>query len=177
MSSLGDKSVRSPVFAVELRGRDAAAFVREVEAEAVKIVLKYAPKTKTLRSWDIRDSNNRLNRVFELNNLPYGPYPEGDSADSINFRGKQVTAFTEQVVAVALTSQFVSERRRLEGRIERLRTQHSKAVMNEEDVDDLAGLESLVTRTGGSAEAGAEGQTTLPRGTIEGPAVAAASAQ
>jgi hypothetical protein len=39
-----------------------------------------------------------------------------------------VTAFTEQVVAVALTSQFVSERRRLEGRIERLRTQHSKAV-------------------------------------------------
>jgi hypothetical protein len=49
--------------------------------------------------------------------------------------------------------------------------------MNEEDVDDLAGLESLVTRTGGSAEAGAEGQTTLPRGTIEGPAVAAASAQ
>jgi hypothetical protein len=90
MSSLGDKSVRSPVFAVELRGRDAAAFVREVEAEAVKIVLKYAPKTKTLRSWDIRDSNNRLNRVFELNNLPYGPYPEGDSADSINFRGKQV---------------------------------------------------------------------------------------
>jgi hypothetical protein len=72
--------VRSPAFAVDLRGRDAGAFVREVEAEAVKIVSKYAPKTETLRSWDIRGSNVRLNRVFELNHLSYGSYPEGDSA-------------------------------------------------------------------------------------------------
>jgi hypothetical protein len=39
-----------------------------------------------------------------------------------------VTAFAEQVASGALTSQFVSERRRLEGRIERLRTQHTEAV-------------------------------------------------
>jgi hypothetical protein len=56
--------VRSPVFAVDLRGRDATAFVREVEAEAVKIVRKYTPKTEALRSWDIRGSNARLNRFF-----------------------------------------------------------------------------------------------------------------
>jgi t-SNARE complex subunit (syntaxin) len=39
-----------------------------------------------------------------------------------------VTAFAEQVASGALTSQFVSERRRLEGRIERLRMQHTEAV-------------------------------------------------
>jgi hypothetical protein len=50
MPTLGGQLVRSLAFAVELRGRDAVAFVREVEAEAVKIVGKYAPKTETLRS-------------------------------------------------------------------------------------------------------------------------------
>jgi hypothetical protein len=64
--------------------------VREVEAEAVNIVGKYVPKTETLRSWDIRGSNVRSNRVFELNILPYGPYPEGDSGDTADLRGKQV---------------------------------------------------------------------------------------
>jgi hypothetical protein len=43
--------VQSSVFAVDLRGRDAAAFVREVKAENMKIVGKYVPKTETLRSW------------------------------------------------------------------------------------------------------------------------------
>jgi hypothetical protein len=84
MPTLGGQLVRSPAFAVELRERDAAAFVREVEAKAVKIVGKYASKAETLRSWDIRGSNVRLNRVFELNNLPYGPYPEGDSGDTVD---------------------------------------------------------------------------------------------
>ena len=32
----------------------------------------------------------RLNRVFELNKLPYGPYLEEDSADAGDDRGKQV---------------------------------------------------------------------------------------
>jgi hypothetical protein len=49
-----------------------AVFVREVKAETDKIVGKYTLKTETLRSWDIRGSNNRLNRVFELNHLSYG---------------------------------------------------------------------------------------------------------
>ena len=39
-----------------------------------------------------------------------------------------MTAFAEQVASGALTSQFVSEKRRLEGRTERLQTQHTKAV-------------------------------------------------
>ena len=40
----------------------------------------------------------------------------------------QVTAFAECIASGALTSEFATERRRLEGRIERLRTQHTKAV-------------------------------------------------
>jgi hypothetical protein len=89
MSTLRGQLVRSPAFAVDLRGQDAVAFVREVEAEAVKIVGKYTPKIETLRSWDIRGSNARLNRVFELNHLPYGAYPEGGSADTADRRRKQ----------------------------------------------------------------------------------------
>jgi hypothetical protein len=65
MPTLGGQMVRSPAFTVDLRGPDAAAFVREVEAEAMKIVWKYVPKTDTLSSWDIRGSNVKLNRVFE----------------------------------------------------------------------------------------------------------------
>jgi hypothetical protein len=75
MPTLGGQMVRSPAFAVDLRGRNVATFVREVKAETVKIVGKYVPTTETLRSWDIRGSNVRLNRVFELNHLSYGGYP------------------------------------------------------------------------------------------------------
>jgi 3-phenylpropionate/cinnamic acid dioxygenase small subunit len=39
-----------------------------------------------------------------------------------------VTAFAEKVASGALTLQFVSKRKRLEGRIERLRTQHTEAI-------------------------------------------------
>jgi hypothetical protein len=81
--------VRSPAFVVDLHGRSSAAFVREVEAEAVKIVGKYVPRTETLRSWDIRGSNVRLNRVFELNSLPYAGYPKDDDADVADRRGKK----------------------------------------------------------------------------------------
>jgi hypothetical protein len=76
MPTLGDKLVRSPAFVVDLHGRDAVTFVLEVESEAVKIVEKYALKTEMLRRWDIHGSKVRLNRVFELNKLPYDPYPE-----------------------------------------------------------------------------------------------------
>jgi chromosome segregation ATPase len=40
----------------------------------------------------------------------------------------QATAFAERIASGALTSEFAIERRRLEGRIERLRTQHTEAV-------------------------------------------------
>ena len=32
-------------------------------------------------SWDIRGLNVRLNRVFKLNGLQYGPYPEEGSTN------------------------------------------------------------------------------------------------
>jgi hypothetical protein len=51
----------------------------------------------------------------------------------------------------------------------------SSQVMNEEDVEDLAGLESSVTQRDASTEAGAEEQTTLPGGVAEGPATAETS--
>jgi hypothetical protein len=96
MPTLGYQLVRSPVFAVDLHGRDTAAFVHEVEAEAVKIVGKYVPKTETLRSWDIRDSNTRLNRVFELNHLSYGGYLEGDYANIASHWGKQARPLADE---------------------------------------------------------------------------------
>jgi hypothetical protein len=63
-ASLGDQMVRSLAFAIDLWEQDATAFVREVESEAIEIVGKYVPKTEMLRSWDIRDSNIRVNQVF-----------------------------------------------------------------------------------------------------------------
>jgi hypothetical protein len=89
MPTLGDRLVRSPAFDVDLHGRNPAAFVREVEAEAVKIVGKYVPRTETLRSWDIHGSNIRLNRVFFLNSLPYAGYPGNDDTDTAVRRGKR----------------------------------------------------------------------------------------
>jgi hypothetical protein len=74
--------VLSPAFNIELHGRDVVSFVREVEVKAMKIVRKYSMKTDMSRSWDIRGSNVRLNRVFELNGLWYGLYPEEDSAEA-----------------------------------------------------------------------------------------------
>jgi hypothetical protein len=86
MPTLGGQLVRSPTFVLDLRGRNLAAFVREVEDGAMRIVGRYAPRTEALRSWDIRGSNVRLNRVFELNCLPYGVYPGGDAAAAIDHR-------------------------------------------------------------------------------------------
>jgi hypothetical protein len=85
--------VRSPAFALDLCGRDPAAFVREAEDGAARIVGRYVPKTEGLRSWDIRGSNDRLNRVFELNRLPYGGYPGEDATDR---RGKKPMGVTEE---------------------------------------------------------------------------------
>jgi hypothetical protein len=75
MPSHGGKLVRSPAFALDLQGRDPAAFVREAEDGAVRIVGRYVPRTEGQRSWDIRGSNDRLNKVFELNRLPYDAIP------------------------------------------------------------------------------------------------------
>jgi hypothetical protein len=92
MPSLGKQLVRSPAFALDLCSRDPAAFVREVEDGAVKIVGRYVPRTEALRSWDIRGSNVHLNLVFELNRLPYGGYPGDDAAVAIDRRGKKPAA-------------------------------------------------------------------------------------
>jgi hypothetical protein len=86
MPSRGGMLVRSLAFALDLHGRDPAVFVREAEDGAARIMGRYVPKTEGLRSWDIRGANDRLNRVFELNRLPYGGYPGEDAADR---RGKK----------------------------------------------------------------------------------------
>jgi hypothetical protein len=52
----------------------------------VRIVGRYVPRTEGQRSWDIRGSNDRLNRVFELNRLSYDGYPGQDDVDR---RGKK----------------------------------------------------------------------------------------
>jgi hypothetical protein len=93
MPSRGGMLVRSPAFALNLHGRDPAAFVREAEDGAARIVGRYMTKTEGLRSWDIRGTNDRLNRVFELNCLPYGGYPGEDAADR---RGKKSMGGTEE---------------------------------------------------------------------------------
>jgi hypothetical protein len=93
MPSRGGQRVRSPAFALDLHGRDPAAFVREAEDGAARIVGRYLLKTEGLRSWDIRGANDRLNRVFELNYLPYSGYPGGDAADR---RGKKPMGVTEE---------------------------------------------------------------------------------
>jgi hypothetical protein len=81
MSSRSGMLVRSPAFALDLHSRDPAAFVREAGDGAVRIVGRYVPKTEGQHSWDIRGSNDCLNRVFELNRLPYGGYPGQDDVD------------------------------------------------------------------------------------------------
>jgi hypothetical protein len=93
MPSQGGQLVRSPAFALDLRGRDPAAFVREAEDGAARIMGRYVPKTEGLRSWDIHGSNDRMNRVFELNRLSYGGYPGEDAADR---RGKKPMGRTEE---------------------------------------------------------------------------------
>jgi hypothetical protein len=94
MPSHGGKMVRSPAFALNLQSRDPAAFVREAEDGAVRLVGRYVPRTEGQRSWDIRGSNDRLNRVFELNQLPYDGYPGQDDADR---RGKKPVVETGDV--------------------------------------------------------------------------------
>jgi hypothetical protein len=96
MPTLGQQLVRSPAFALDLCGRDRAAFVREVEDGVVRIVGRYAPRTESLRSWDIRGSNVHLNRVFELNRLPYGGYPGDDADAAVDRRGKKLVVVAEE---------------------------------------------------------------------------------
>jgi hypothetical protein len=92
MPSLGGRKVQSPLFSLDVRGRDPAAVVREAEDGAVRIVGRYVLKTEAQRSWDIRGSNDRLNRVFELNCLPYGGYL---GEDVVGRRGKKPVAVNE----------------------------------------------------------------------------------
>jgi hypothetical protein len=96
MPTLGQQLVRSPAFSLDLCGRDPAAFVRELEEGAMRIVGRYAPRTETLWSWDIRGSSVRLNRAFELNRLPYGGYPRDDAVAAVDRRGKKPVVVAEE---------------------------------------------------------------------------------
>jgi hypothetical protein len=46
----GGRVVRSPAFALNLQSRDPAAFVREAEDGAVRLVGRYVPRTEGQRS-------------------------------------------------------------------------------------------------------------------------------
>jgi hypothetical protein len=70
--------------------------MRKVEDAEVRIVGQYVPRMEALRSWDIRGSNVRLNRVFELNRLPYGGYPGYDAAATVDRWGKKPAAAAEE---------------------------------------------------------------------------------
>jgi hypothetical protein len=113
MPTLGDRLVRSPAFAVDLHGLNLAAFVREVEAEAVKIVGKYVLRMETLRSWDICGSNVRLNCVFELKNLPYAGYPGDDHTDAVIRRGKKVMAMVDEGPSWGIAPSVPASKRKL----------------------------------------------------------------
>jgi hypothetical protein len=121
MPTLGDHLVRSPAFGVDLRGWNPATFVREVEAEAVKIVGRYVPRTETLRSWDIRGSNVRLNRVFELNRLSYAGYPGDDDADAADRRGKKVVTAVDKGPSWGAAPAAAAKKRKLGTTTEGLR--------------------------------------------------------
>jgi hypothetical protein len=89
-------SAKNLAFTLDLHGRDPAAFVHEVEDGAMRIVGRYVPRTEALRSWDIRGSNVHLNRIFELNHLPYGGYPGDDAIVVVDRRGKKPVAVAEE---------------------------------------------------------------------------------
>jgi hypothetical protein len=57
---------------------------------------KYVPRKETPRSWDIHGSNIQLNRVFELNSLPYAGYLGDDGADVADRRGKKVVPAVDE---------------------------------------------------------------------------------
>jgi hypothetical protein len=121
MPTLGDRLVRSPAFAVDLRGWNPAAFVREVEAEAAKIVGRYVPRTETLWSWDIRGSNVWLNRVFELNQLLYAGYLGDDDADAADRQGKEVVMVVDKGPSRGAAPATAAKKRKLGTTAEGLR--------------------------------------------------------
>jgi hypothetical protein len=64
----------------------------------VRLVGRYVLRTEGQRSWEIRWSNDRLNRVFELNQLPYDGYP---GQDDVDHRGKKPVVETRDDPAQA----------------------------------------------------------------------------
>jgi chromosome segregation ATPase len=50
----------------------------------------------------------------------------------------QAAALAERIASGALTSEFSAERRRLEGRIERLRTQHTEAIRDKSAAENMS---------------------------------------
>jgi hypothetical protein len=71
------------------------------------------PRTETLRSWDIRGSNLRLNYVFELNRLPYGGYPGDDADATISRWGKKAVASVEEGPSRGAPPDVVTKKRKL----------------------------------------------------------------
>jgi hypothetical protein len=87
------------------------------------------PRTETLRSWDIRGSNVRLNHVFELNHLSYAGYPEDDDADAGAVRrGKKVMMTVDEGPSRGAAPSVAAKKRRLGTMAEGLRASERFAV-------------------------------------------------
>jgi hypothetical protein len=71
------------------------------------------PRTETLHSWDIRGSNVHLNRIFELNRLPYGGYPGDDDAGVVDRRGKRAAAAVDEGPSRGAVLATATEKRKL----------------------------------------------------------------
>jgi hypothetical protein len=72
--------------------------------------------TELIRSWDIRGSNIRLNQIFELNGLWYDPYPEGDSADAGEDRGKKVKTRSGEATSKGKAMIAATRKRKIEAK-------------------------------------------------------------
>jgi hypothetical protein len=107
MPTLGEQLVRRPTFALDLRGQNPATFVSEVKDGAVRIVGRYVPRMETLRSWDIRGSNVRLNR------LPYGGYPGDNAAATVDRRGKKEAVAVEEGPSRGVVPAATTKKRKL----------------------------------------------------------------
>jgi hypothetical protein len=80
----------------------------------VKIVGRYVPRTETLRSWDIRGSNVRLNHIFELNHLPYAGHPGDDDVDAaVVRRGKKVVTMIDEGPSWGAAPSATAKKRKL----------------------------------------------------------------
>ena len=66
-----------------------------------------------MRCWDIRGSNIRLNRVFELNRLPYRGYPGDDDVVAVDRREKRAATAVNEGPSRGVVPAAATKKRKL----------------------------------------------------------------